>query len=188
MNSMTELPNPVGAQYVDCPSCKIHQGMKRCKEGTINQVMNAVKSMKSKLPDYDIILTGHSLGAAVATLSAIDLIKNGTSVSLYTFGSPRVGNKEFSDYVSSLFSTLSNKYNSYRFTHSRDIIPHVPYASMGYEHINTEIYEDATHMLTTCSAGGPEDSTCGSQQWSFIQCDIQDHLFYLDLYMDCSYA
>jgi predicted lipase len=145
--------------------------------------MGAVNVLKTKFPDYDIILTGHSLGAAVATLSAVDLIKNGTSVSLYTFGSPRVGNKEFADYVRSLYSKLPDKFNSYRFTHYRDVIVHVPYASMGYEHVDTEVYEDAAHHLTVCTA--VEDHAC-SQQWGFIECDIQDHLLYLNLYMDCS--
>ena len=43
-----------------------------------------------------IILSGHSLGSALATLSALDLSMNyGYDVSLVSMGGPRVGNKEY---------------------------------------------------------------------------------------------
>ena len=174
---------PVDAQYPNCTRCKIHHGMKICYENTIMQVHSAVYNLTKLFPGYELVLSGHSLGAAVATLSGIDLIQRGYNVSLYTFGSPRIGNKDFSDYAGALFANLSDSFNSYRFTHNRDIIPHVPYSSMGYVHITNEVYEDKAHVLTSCY--GPEDKAC-SQQWGFVQCNIQDHLLYLNLVMDCS--
>ena len=44
---------------------------------------------------YPLFITGHSLGAALATLATAELFKNENFDSCYTFGSPRVGNSEF---------------------------------------------------------------------------------------------
>ena len=67
------------------------------------------------------MVTGHSLGAALATFCAVDImrtIKPKTTVYLYTFGSPRVGNQKFADYVFTLFP--DGKYS--RITHYDDIV------------------------------------------------------------------
>ena len=53
-------------------------------------------------PNTPILITGHSLGGALAVLSALDIKKElmfNETISLYTFGAPRVGNDEFSDHV-----------------------------------------------------------------------------------------
>jgi len=43
-----------------------------------------------------MIVTGHSLGGAIATLAVAELISKGIQVdNLYTFGSPRVGDSNF---------------------------------------------------------------------------------------------
>ena len=41
-------------------------------------------------PDFEIIITGHSLGGAVSNLMAISLLQLGLNVTHYSFGSPRV--------------------------------------------------------------------------------------------------
>jgi len=43
-----------------------------------------------------IAIMGHSLGAALATIMATDFMENGFDrFDLYTYGSPRVGDKNF---------------------------------------------------------------------------------------------
>ena len=50
-----------------------------------------------------IYVVGHSMGGAVATLCALDLLftfqLDPGRVRLYTYGSPRVGNQAFADFV-----------------------------------------------------------------------------------------
>jgi len=57
-----------------------------------------------------IIITGHSLGAAIATLAAPDIHRfleenqlPHRIIAIHTFGSPRVGNKAFVEYYNALF-------------------------------------------------------------------------------------
>ena len=45
------------------------------------------------------LVTGHSLGGAMANLAAVDLVNAGYPVDLITFGVPRVRNREFADRI-----------------------------------------------------------------------------------------
>lgn len=53
-------------------------------------------------PTYKLVLIGHSLGGAMARLTAFFIKRNfqftGTTIELYTYGEPRVGNRAFADY------------------------------------------------------------------------------------------
>lgn len=73
-----------------------------------------------------LLITGHSLGGALATLLTLDSIHTTPSVniSLYTFGAPKVGNKAFQ----SLFNHIVH--TSFRFVNLFDIVPLLPPAKM----------------------------------------------------------
>jgi len=78
-----------------------------------------------------IWITGHSLGGALAELCAAQaLFVSKTPVQgVYTFGQPRVGDKDFAD-------ALNAKLGSgiFRFVNDRDIVPRVPLFTMGFCH------------------------------------------------------
>jgi predicted lipase len=61
----------------------------------------AVRELTAEHPGRPVYVIGHSLGAAMATIAAVDLRfkLDLTDVRLYTFGSPRVGNQIFSKFV-----------------------------------------------------------------------------------------
>jgi triacylglycerol lipase len=82
----------------------------------------------SRIP---ILFTGHSLGAALATLAAARRVQEQQPPSaVYTFGSPRVGNAAFAASLAGV--------PVYRVVDGRDIITHVPlpllYAHVGELH------------------------------------------------------
>jgi len=81
-----------------------------------------------------LILTGHSLGGALATLCASDVRHHFSELNLeiYTFGSPRVGNRNFSQ----LFNQRIRA--SYRFVYGMDIVPALPRPWQGYQHVDEE--------------------------------------------------
>jgi len=76
-----------------------------------------------------IWLTGHSLGAALATLAAAFLVEEGQPVQgLYSFGCPRVGDSAF---VTALNSRCPR---NYRLVNNNDVVTRVPPRSFGYDH------------------------------------------------------
>lgn len=69
-----------------------------------------------------LLITGHSLGGALATMATASLLENGFKVAgLYTFGQPRVGDRTF---IQQLEDHPLLKV--YRFVNNNDVVPHVP--------------------------------------------------------------
>ncbi|XP_016476067.2 uncharacterized protein LOC107797675 isoform X1 [Nicotiana tabacum] len=106
--------------------------------------------------EWSVYVTGHSLGGALATLLALELsssqlAKRGAiSVTMYNFGSPRVGNKKFAEVYNEKVK------DSWRVVNHRDIIPTVP-RLMGYCHVAQPIYLTAGDMKKTMDNVEPLD-------------------------------
>ena len=75
----------------------------------------------------DVYMTGHSLGAAMATISATRY----KPAELFTFGSPRVGGSRFVKNI---------KCTHYRFMNNNDIVCRIPPAWLGFKHHGEMIY------------------------------------------------
>lgn len=170
----------------ECKNCAVHSGFYDAFESIQSELRIDVAYLRMQYPSHKVLITGHSLGGALAQLSALDLLTLSPSLActsaecfgaeakttkeahrsdqlqasshatsplsslpsreisltpidpdrllLYTFGSPRVGNAPFSQWASHVLNA------SYRLTHRRDVIPHVPPASLGYQHIPHELY------------------------------------------------
>lgn len=76
----------------------------------------------------NIYVTGHSLGGALATIAAMDIVAEhdiDTLVNLYTFASPRVGDNVFADKFNEFVS--DNKIQAFRFANSEDIVTKIPF-------------------------------------------------------------
>ena len=103
----------------------------------LSDLTDAVK----KYPDYTFVFTGHSLGAALATHAALDavlssIIKRSQTV-MYNYGSPRVGDQDFVDLVTSNIGEIA------RVTYSNDKVPHLPplgRLGVGFRHVGPEVF------------------------------------------------
>ena len=95
-------------------------------------VSNALESLPAGLPAY---FTGHSLGAALATLAAYKALRlKRRPTALYTFGSPRVAAKEL--------ASVSNKQlqgRLHRIVNYRDVVPRVP-LPFRFRHVEQLVY------------------------------------------------
>jgi hypothetical protein len=105
---------------------RIHKGFGQAYKSIEIQVLKAIM----KLDDIPLYITGHSLGAGVATVATqyLDRDENFRNqiAACYTFGSPRVGNREFDRKLKS---------SVYRVVNTTDIVTVVPLLAMGYLHI-----------------------------------------------------
>lgn len=77
-----------------------------------------------------VLLTGHSLGAALATLAALRL----PGAQLFTFGSPCVGD--------AAFARRSDQPPHQRWVNCADVVTRIPPAALGYAHTGVLHYLD----------------------------------------------
>lgn len=106
---------------------------------------------------HEVITTGHSLGAAIATLDAMYLKLHMPSLDVKNrvFASPRVGNFAFASYFPTLVGTEGSRPilwvrkltlssgrqvpDSFHMVNKLDIIPHLAPLLLGFEHIPGEV-------------------------------------------------
>ena len=119
-------------------------------------------------PFLPVIVTGHSLGAALANLAAVDLqnhFQNSNAASLrarldtvVTYGCPRTGDAAWAEHFNRTIlgagergvrsgvgsgaasAPLAAVRYAYRHTHYRDPIPHLPWPSAGFHHVPREVF------------------------------------------------
>jgi predicted lipase len=80
-----------------------------------------------------LVLTGHSLGAAVAVLVARWLRSQGKLVEVATFGSPKIGNWDFANSIDFPVTRVVNHC---------DIVPHLP-PLFDYHHVGEPLWFDS---------------------------------------------
>jgi hypothetical protein len=102
-----------------------------------NILLDTIKPELVKDPDTKVVLTGHSLGGALASLAAEDIANELAKdikqeipdyhphITLYTFASPRVGNAAFKETIE------SSCYSCYRVFNTEDLVPQVPFICAG---------------------------------------------------------
>jgi len=168
------IKTPPGQAFPGVPNAQVEVGFWAYYQSLKSCVLSAVKTLKNSHSNYVIHTTGHSLGAAGATLFAMDLEENlgYSGVQTLNFGSPRVGNKAFSDAAASKIPGLQ------RMTDNKDCVPGLPPKDLGYYHEVTEVWEHPAGADTykICSATDGEDPTCGD---STLEDNCDDHLHYM---------
>ncbi|KAM5577970.1 lipase [Rosa sericea] len=170
--------------YPGMPDAMVHHGFYNAYHNTTIRpgILNAVARAKEFYGDIGIIVTGHSMGGAMASFCALDLRVNQkeNNVQVMTFGQPRIGNAIFATYYSEILP------QTIRVTNGNDVVPHLPpyytyFPQKTYHHFPTEVwlYDIGLRSLVfqvekICDASG-EDPTCSR---SVIGDSISDHLVY----------
>ena len=118
MDDLNALPHPWHR------GGKVHSGFAKA----LLELWPGIEAALQEFNAYRSLFTGHSLGAAMATLAS-SLRK---PQSLYTIGSPRVGDQAFADLLQGL--------DNHRYVDCCDLVTRVPPEVLGYAHIPGTIH------------------------------------------------
>ncbi|XP_076906486.1 phospholipase A1-II 1-like [Bidens hawaiensis] len=167
--TLVSAPEIFGENNDDDP--KIHQGWYSIymtedprspynKMSARDQVLTEVKRLVEQYKNEEISLTitGHSLGSAIATVNAIDMVLNGVTkpksmpnkpclVTTFAFASPRVGDSSFKKIF-----TSQKDLHALRIRNALDVVPNYPL--IGYSDVGMELVIDTTKSDYLKSPGG----------------------------------
>ncbi|CAL5412332.1 unnamed protein product [Camellia sinensis] len=150
------LVSPSKILGVEDDDAKVHRGFysiytsndprsRFSKTSASDQVIKEVRRLVEEYQNEEISITvvGHSLGAAIATLNAVDIVANGFNmpqnqsdkacpVTAFVFASPKVGDLDFKK----VFFGLKDL-RVLRIRNARDIVPKVPF--IGYKNVGEKL-------------------------------------------------
>lgn len=182
LKSLRLVPTPL------CPadSCTVGDGFLDAYNVLRSRIWRAVNASAAGGAKRRLVVTGHSLGGALAHLAAVDYYQQRpVDVALdtvVTFGSPRTGNDVFGKYYARMVSDRAGY--AWRVTHYRDPIVHMPPRTVFQaHHVPTELFlwnRSGTTDYRVCDGSG-EDKNCsaGIVPWP----TPRDHLDYLDTHL-----
>jgi hypothetical protein len=100
-------------------------------------VRNRIYSFIPNICSNNIIISGHSLGGALAYVCAVDIhsTTQNSNIKVFTIGAPRPGNKAFADYFN------KNIKRSIRYKNKGDIITKLPLKSK-FKHVHSAVCLD----------------------------------------------
>ncbi|KAI3816024.1 hypothetical protein L1987_15709 [Smallanthus sonchifolius] len=167
---LVSAPKIFGALHKDDP--KIHEGWysiyttndlntRYNKTSARDQAMEEVKKLVNqyRMEDISLTLTGHSMGAAIAALNAVDIVFNGLNkqsvtppkacpVTVFGFASPKVGDSGFKK----VFSSYKDLYYL-RINNNPDVVPKYP--ALGYSDVGSELVIDTLKSPYLKGPGNP---------------------------------
>ncbi|KAL9109412.1 MAG: hypothetical protein Q9227_005919 [Pyrenula ochraceoflavens] len=164
-----------------CAGCFADSGFWLSWAEARDGVMKAITTADDTYADYKLVLTGHSLGASIATLASAQLRNEGHPNTLYTYGSPRVGNLPLAQYIT------SQPGGNYRVTHHQDPVPRLPPLLLGFSHTSPEYYISSGNNVTPTTNDITEfdgvDETQGNAGQTTL--NVDDHGWYFNAISAC---
>lgn len=98
-NKTDWLKTDANVKMTDFHGTRVHAGFEKAWESVKDRVIEVLQNMNVRMAGAQaIVLTGHSLGGALATLGALDIIdamESSEAVRVISFGSPQVGDLQF---------------------------------------------------------------------------------------------
>jgi triacylglycerol lipase len=139
-NSIKDWMTDANINLIEDCYGEVHRGFSFGLNEIWQDVLSKLQSFRTQ--NQPLFITGHSLGAALATLAAARLSAPNQVQGVYTFGSPRVGNQDFAACFDSVYSG-----QAFRFVNNNDLVTRVAPREFGYKHVCQSMYFDAIGRL-----------------------------------------
>ncbi|MCJ1363355.1 hypothetical protein MMC16_002462 [Acarospora aff. strigata] len=165
-----------------CPGCLVHQGFYGAWLELKAFLLPTLTAAVAMYPDHQIVITGHSLGGAIAIIAAAELRNKGMNIAMYSYGQPRIGNALTASYI----SAQTNLGPTYRATHTNDPVPRLPDVLLGYRHTSPEYWisrgDDnvAAADVVVFEAGDDRRGNAGTGGF-----DVESHMHYFGRIASC---
>ncbi|KAG4067502.1 hypothetical protein HA402_002779 [Bradysia odoriphaga] len=184
----------IACTYPNLPQgVKLHAGFHAATMSLYQDVVTNVGYLRSCFPSYKIVITGQSLGGAIARLTQFYLLAlnqfPGAKYECYTYGEPRSGNEAFANFMN------SQTIKTVRVVNNADIVTHVaPTSLLGttllgdyYVHCQPEYWYVDENNQRFCDTTVYEDPTCSDSLGPDYS--IADHSTYLGVnYAPCLFG
>lgn len=172
--------------------CQVHRGFldvyQSVQQGVFEHASELFTQYTTATSKPKLLVTGHSLGAAVAILAGVDatlqFLDKASDIAIYTFGEPRVGNPQWALWASEHVIPGGKQY---RVTHEADPVPRLPPYEWGFLHVPHEVWYNndlAGNAFTVCNdnATAEDYTNCENSQTALVP---EDHLLYLGIHAGC---
>ncbi|GME81566.1 unnamed protein product [Ambrosiozyma monospora] len=149
----------LNTKTLDVEDPKVHAGFKLASQNFFDYSIEVLEYLRAKYPGYKMVVTGHSLGGALASLVGVELNLMGYNPAIISYAGPKVFGPSLANWVDNEFDTSnyvsrlesqsvsSIEPGTYtRVTHIGDIVPCVPLVRMGYRHAGSEFYIDERYI------------------------------------------
>ncbi|KAJ7132176.1 alpha/beta-hydrolase [Mycena epipterygia] len=149
---------------------QVHSGFQQTFERTADGLLAGVMKGLADTGVKKVVVTGHSLGAAIATMTGA-MIKNAVDpsveVSVSGFGLPRGGNQAWADFLDSGVGVTF-------MTNQNDPVPTVPPRFLGFQHSSGEIHiiDDTQQNFVACPGQDNENCATGN---SLLSVSVGNH-------------
>ncbi|KAF8308331.1 alpha/beta-hydrolase [Clavulina sp. PMI_390] len=157
--------------FPNAPSgIEVHDGFGKTFALTADLILSTVQKALSDNNANTVLVSGHSLGAALATMTSTFLKQNlaNTNISTVVFGLPRVGNQAWADFVDANLPDLRHMHNKH------DPIPTIPPEFLGFVHPSGEVFVQPDAPNDTVFCPGQENGNCSDSN-DTIDDSLSDH-------------
>ena len=128
---LTDVNFPTSAEPKLGAKVRIHNGFRNALRQVMPRMIQDLKRRQKRGPKKAIIVTGHSLGGALAHLASAHFHKAGVRPdAVYTFGACHVGKGAWPK----VYDRRLGK-QTFRFVNKADPIPHFPHFAQGYRQV-----------------------------------------------------
>ncbi|KAJ6469739.1 alpha/beta-hydrolase [Mycena vitilis] len=149
---------------------QVHNGFQDTFERTADGLLAGVMKGLADTGAKKVVVTGHSLGAAVATMTGAFIklsVDPSISVTVTGFGLPRGGNQAWADF-------LDKEVGVTFVTNQNDPVPTVPPRALGFAHSSGEVHivDDSQNNFVACPGQDNENCATGN---SLLSVSVSNH-------------